>query len=173
MREIVSLLLPAYEKWVPRKEVFNMVSVVSKVLPPLSNKDVNKLSISLPLLASSFENTEALCKETGPDYTAMVQQLSSIANDLAFYSLNLNYDARSRSAAATCLHAYIVYFANRDIGKCPVEPLLEEVIVPSLLQGLKAAPSDHSVKESVDCLNLAAVLVSHSERLFILLHSTS
>jgi hypothetical protein len=145
------------------------VSSVSKILPPLSDKDAIKLSITLPLLSASLETAELMSNEKDAEYERMVEQLSSIYFDLASYSINADYDPRSRSAAAACLHAYIVHFAPKVSNDCPVLPLLEKVIIPavgsvfeSLSQKARASERDKYslLSDFVDCLNLAAVMVS-------------
>lgn len=160
------MLLPAYQKWVPSTEVYNLVSTISKILPPLSDKDVAKLSITLPLLSASLEACEL--NRSDSRYEAMVEQITSVVAELASYALNLDYDARSRSAAAACLHTYIVYLAPREIEVCPVQRILENVIMPSLVAALESTSNKSQAQRScsstvagfVDCLNLASVVVS-------------
>ena len=169
--EIVSFLLPAYERWVPSAEVSKLSSIVSKVLPPLSYKDVIKLSITLPLLSASLESGGLASGKDSTPLEAVLENLKSIDTDLAAYALNTDYDARSRSAAAASLHFSIVQNgrSHSNAHECRARHLLEEVIMPALVLSLDRKPGrsakigfggDDKNVAFVDCLNLASVVVS-------------
>lgn len=150
-QQIVLLLLPAYKSWVPKREIVRSATQVAKILPPLSDQDVVRLSVMLPLLAESLENGNLPSKEEPSAALA--------ALDLANYALNCDYDSRSRSAAGACLHAYIVHLA-KDAQECPAKQLLEDVVMPALLEGMKDSADKTSNASVVDCLNLSSVLGS-------------
>lgn len=152
-------MLPAYKKWVPKEEVVKSMSLVSKILPPLSNQDAIRLSVMLPLLSESLENGNLPSREEKG-----VSDLESIHKDLATYALNSDYDATSRSAASSCLFSYIVHLAKKDTQTCPAQPLLEDVVMPGLLDASKDLEKEklkgsNSRERVVDCLNLCSLLV--------------
>ena len=151
-QEIASLMLPAYKGWVPTEEVVKSISLVSRILPPLSDEDAIRLSVMLPLLAESLENGNLPSPEEPG-----ISEFEATYKDLATYALNSEYDARSRSAASSCMFSYIVHLAKKDSTTCPSKLLLEEIVMPAIVE----ASSEKGVGEKLsDLLNLSSILVS-------------
>lgn len=145
-----------------------MLSLVSNILPPLSSGDVNKLSNLLPLLAAALENGN-LPSRDDPLVKDATKQCFSTCSELANFALNAEYEAQSRGAAADCLHAYIINFADRKYPSCTSKLLLLEVVVPSMISAskeLQAATQKQGSKSAialcklVDSLNLCSTIVS-------------
>lgn len=147
--------------------------MVSKVLPPLSDKDSHTLSILLPLLAASLQNRVASSWDVDEGLSkTLTEQLSSNATDLTTYALSFEYDAWSRLAAAACVHSFLVEYGGQNAQTCPAKQLLEKVAMPSLQVALDSFPDTvgeatakaeiQSATAFTDCLNLVALLVSVS-----------
>lgn len=116
----------------------------------------------LPLLAESLENGNLLPLGEPGASEAALKEFASIRSDLASYALN-GGDVRSRSAAAACLFSYIVHLTKHDAQECPAKKLLEDVVMPALLDASRDLGQKATARETVvDCLNLSSVLVSLS-----------
>jgi len=152
----------AYQSSVPAVEIAKLLSVISNILPPLSDSDNGRLAITLPLLAKALEyNT--LPSPDDPMFHSIAEQLASIDNDLARYALGAAYESKSRSGAATCLHVYITHFARQEVNGYATKKVLEDVIVPGLWSAydeLKEKGSHGALEAFVDCLNLCSNIVS-------------
>ena len=162
-QEVVTLLLPAYQTCLPQEVFLSYLSMISKVLPPLSSEDTTRLSIVLPLLSAALEKG-TLPLPDDPSFHSAADLFASIGCDLANYAIGSEYEARSRTGAAACLHAYITNFW-RDTNVCPAQQLLKDVAIPNLLlayDNLRNAPKGKLNEEHfVDCLNLCMNLVSY------------
>ena len=159
-------MLPAYENSVPAEHTSKLLCRAAKLLPPLSDSDAYELSITLPLLSASLESGSILC-QSDPMFHRLVDRFASIRCDLAVYALSTEYEARSRSAAATCLHAYIAHFVPPESPECPAREMMKDVLVPGMLQSLdemkrtgEATKKSSILRKFTDGVNLAATVVS-------------
>lgn len=164
--DTISLLLPAYENSVPAEHISKLLCCAAKLLPPLSDSDAYELSITLPLLSASLVSG-SIPPQSDPMFQRLVDRFASIRFDLASYALSTEYEARSRSAAATCLHAYIAHFVPPESPECPAKELMKDVLVPGVLQSFnemkrtgEATNKSYVLRKFADGLNLAATVVS-------------
>ena len=164
---MVSSLLYAYKYRVPPDQVLKLLSRVAKILPPLSDSDTDRLSITLPLLSASLENGN-LPSPRDPEFQSIVEQLTSIKFDLATYALSAEYETRSRSASATCLYSHIVRFFDVDSPECPAKQLAADVVTPAFLLSFADLTKSRKnaqrklteVQKLMDCLEMYSVIVS-------------
>lgn len=162
-QEVVTLLLPAYQTCLPPEVFLSYLSIISKVLPPLSNEDTTRLAILLPLLSAALEKG-TLPLPDDPSFHSAADLFASIGCDLASYAIGTEYEARSRIGAAACLHAYITHF-RRETNVCLAQQLLKEVAIPNVLLAYyslrKAQKGNLTEEHFLDCLNLCMDLVSY------------
>lgn len=161
--KIIGFLLPAYQKFAPRKSVQGMVQQVSERIPPLSDSDNVSLCVRLPLLAASLHGviTDSLSRDAMETEEAMDNKLTEMAPALAEYVLSADYESKARSAAASCLHATITSY-SRSSDDCPAIKIVTYVINPSMKASMgKCISGDQSsVAAMKDCFNLLALVVS-------------
>ena len=149
------------------------LSIISRILPPLANSDIARLSVTLPLLSATLENG-TLPLPDDPMFHSVADQFASIACDLASYAVSAGHEPRSRAGAATCLHVYITHFARCETNLCPARQVLEDVVVPSIWLAYddlvnvsrgKLAEDESTLEQFVDCLNLCSDIVSCTHEL--------
>ena len=128
---ILPHFIPAYKKAaVPISHLERFVSSVSKVLPPLSQKDNIRLSVTLPIIAAILGNPQMRSKvdEMG---ASLLKQLEDMASPIADYALCSEWDPKARSAASSCLFQILLYY-QKDKTKCISSSVLKESISPSV-----------------------------------------
>ena len=132
---------------------------VSQILPPLSDDDNVALCVFLPLLAATLHSDILPEKENDAmdtDEKTIEEVLKELTVPLSEYALSGDFEARSRSSAASCLHAYVSSFSHTET-ECPVVKLQVDIVNPLLISSQTAKSPD--LASFVDALNLSAVLV--------------
>jgi len=152
---ILHLLLPAYHGTPPSK-VNNVVSLVSQVLPPLSEYDNTKLCVLLPIMSTILADKVILEKET-------LDSLRIITPYLIDYSIGKDHNNTVRSAACSCIFSIIAKQLKND-STCPGLKLLKDIICPSIVRVLTVTedrtPCKNHVEELQDAINITAVIGS-------------
>ena len=129
---ILPHFIPAYKKAaVPTSHLERFVSSVSKVLPPLSQKDNIRLSVTLPIIAAILGNPQMRSKVDEMD-ASLLKQLAEMASPIADYALCSEWDPKARSAASSCLFQILLYY-QQDKTKCISSSVLKESISPSVI----------------------------------------
>jgi len=133
--DILPHIIPAYKKVaVPTSHLDRFVSSVTKVLPPLSQKDNIRLSVMLPIVAAILGNTQMRTKVDNMD-ALLLNQLEEMASPIADYALCSEWDRKARSAASSCLFQILLYY-QQDKAKCISSSVLKESISPSVADAL-------------------------------------
>jgi hypothetical protein len=151
-------LLPAYKKSVPNDTLVKLSEDVSAIVPPLSEEDSINLYIRLPILGAalaslrSYPDGDIYEDAMETDQTSLQEICIAMLPGLTEYVLAKDYDAKARSAAASCIYA-ILSLGNLVATDCPVKPLVKDIINRSL----SSAAGHISV---LDCLNLMSLMVS-------------
>lgn len=135
------------------------------MIPPLSVWQSGQLSVSLPFLSAVLsQGTDTLPNQTTEN--AVLDSLRSMTPYLTDCAMNSDFDARARSAAASCLFYLIARFQDPGAANCLSKGALSDILMPSIVvsaENLKAASNDTAEKAMVDLcesLDLAALLVS-------------
>lgn len=161
---IIVQLLPAYDHQVPKAHLQKLVSIVSPLLPPLSEADTAKLSVYLPVFAAAIERCNF---KNSADSTVVEGDWTSITNDLVGFALDTENHSSARSYSVACVHALISRLIPIEAGVCPSLALLQTVVVPTLHE-LTSADYTKRGAESVaaavakvmDILSITAVVGS-------------
>ena len=168
-----SIILPiqkGYEHKIPGSQLLKTVNWVGKVLPPLSDMDILKLSVMLPLLSVSLENAGLPTDDTynGSQIKELEELIYCMIGDFADFTIGPEHDTSARVYAARCLHASIVRFTPHDTLECPVHNLMKHKLLPAFRQGtssLKEKPIQPRQRETatsicIDAINVIAMLCS-------------
>lgn len=159
------------------------MQLVDQILPPISKWDEVKLCVALPLLEAVLNSANRARKTYD---SATLDTLRSMITYLAQFSISSDHDARSRSAAASCLFS-VLFYSTRQGDECngDVEifrKVLEEVVRQTLTHGMTCLEKDlnditprasgsivetsfvdvrSSFSRVEDALNFLGLLVSH------------
>lgn len=135
------------------------------MIPPLSVWQSGQLSVSLPFLSAVLsQGTYTLQNQTTEN--RVLVSLHSLVPYLTDCAMNSDFDARARSAAASCLFYLIARFQDPDAADCLSRGALSDIIMPSIVvsaENLSAASNETAEKAMVDLcesLDLAGLLVS-------------
>jgi len=164
--KIVTALRRAYQRRIAAEQLKKLVLAVSKTLPPLTDPDTVKLSILLPMLSAALVSSAS----KKDDLSLIEEEQSlSLAADLAEFSINAEFYARSRSYAMLCVQSLLSSYTARDADKCPCLVLLENLAMPSLRTACDCAiagdkRSQKDAPSVGDCFSLLAVLGSAAAR---------
>ena len=155
INQICGDLLPAYKRFVPTSSLIKLSKDVADIVPPLSEADTFALYVRLPILGAALHSSGGDDKvATQADQSESIDDIvHSMLGGLTQFVLGAEYDARARSAAASCIHATISLYGS-NITACPVLPIVKDIVNPALA-------SATSLATAKDCLNLLALLVSH------------
>ncbi|KAL7545756.1 hypothetical protein ACHAWF_009108 [Thalassiosira exigua] len=124
---IIPLLIPAYECPSAVSSCGSLVQFVGQILPPLSKWDEVKLSVAFPLLAAVLRAPN----ERGRVYeSSTLETLRSLIPYLAEFSMSSDYDAGTRSAAASCLFSVLFFSEETKCDAQVIQTLLKEVVRP-------------------------------------------
>jgi hypothetical protein len=160
---IIPYLIPAYEQPFSQPQMESLVKRISQVIPPLSVWQSGQLSVSLPFLSAVLsQGTYTLQNQTTEN--RVLVSLHSMVPYLTDCAMNSDFDARARSAAASCLFYLIARFQDPDAADCLSRGALSDVIMPSIVvsaENLSAASNETAEKAMVDLcesLDLAGLL---------------
>lgn len=132
---ILPFIIPAYEGPASVSSCSGLVQFVDQILPPLSKWDEVKLFVAFPLLAAVLNTPNQEWRKCD---RATLGSLQSMITYLAQFSISPDHDARSRSAAASCL--FSVLFESSQGGSSGgvqiFQKLLEEVVCPGTIDSL-------------------------------------
>lgn len=164
---IIPFLLPLFEDTISMGHLEELVTMVSKVLPPLCESDIVKISIYLPFLSTALEHApKPAATVSSPDICHI---LDTMLVDLAEFALASDFHATARSHAAAALHAAIARFVPEKDTQCPSLRIMETTILPSikvLMQSTNnTSEMDQSTVDAVtNSLNLSALVGSAAAR---------
>jgi hypothetical protein len=137
------------------KQIENIVSRASQVLPPLSDWDGVELCTLLPVLSVTL-STKIVVR------TESLRTLINILPDLVDYALNGEVLAASRATAASCVFSIVALYQDNTM-ECIGLALLRNQIFP-IIVGCFAAEDKSSDAENpnelLDAMNLAAMIAS-------------
>ena len=137
------------------KQIENIVSRASQVLPPLSDWDGVELCTLLPVLSVTL-STKIVVR------TESLRTLINILPDLVDYALNGEVLAASRAPAASCVFSIVALYQDNTM-ECIGLALLRNQIFP-IIVGCFAAEDKSSDAENpnelLDAMNLAAMIAS-------------
>ena len=141
-----------------------LLSDVSHVIPPLSVWQSGQLCIVLPFLSVALsQGTSMLPEQTS--YNVVLDSLQSMTPYLTDCALNPDFDARARSAAASCLYHIITKLQKPDDADCLSRIALSENVMPSIIgagENLKTASAttrERYMADFCEVLDVAALLV--------------
>ena len=163
--KILPHIIPAYrnDAPVPVATLQRMIVSVSKVMPPLSQRDNVRVSVMLPLVAAILGNSRMQQSTRGDEIGASIfDQLEAMAVSVADYSLCYDWDPRARSSASSCLFLILLHY-QRDKAKCIGPAILKDCIsaVGQYIKGNCEEATGRSLESLRSSLDLCAVVVSH------------
>ena len=137
-----------------------IVKFVSPIIPPLTNIDLERLVLSIPLLASSLVEPSSFVVEK-----ELNEELSSLLPLLCDFALNDDIDKRTRSSTSLIIHSIIL--------KCiQVEDNLPLIALKkSIFPVLEESSMKNNRETFSNALRLAISVVSYrNQRLVLLYH---
>lgn len=155
-------LLPAYEHPLSESLMKDLINGVSHVIPPLSVWQRGQLSVMLPFLSAALSNGIGALEA---DESSALDDLQSMVPYLTDCALSSDFDARARSAAATCLYQVITKFPETEAAHCLSRTVLIDSVIPSMVEAVeKLTVASEVVAEKVmldlcETLDVAALLV--------------
>jgi hypothetical protein len=135
---------------------------VSHVLPPLNDLQSGQLCIALTILSVALSQGASMLSEQDQK-TNVFDSLQSIAPYLTDCALNPDFDARARSAAASCLYHIISKFQKPDGTECLSKTALRDSVLPCIIESIEnakvAQTAESATNTLCEALGVAAVLV--------------
>jgi len=135
-------IIPHYSKVIIPSHRRDLLFAMEKVLPPLNDADIIKLSLLLPFVSKAVQNLDELT----PDEESSWKTARSYLADFALG----NEPVQARSFAAEALHG-ILASVECQADKCPILDLMVEVVLPAL-------------KSSIDEMNERSKLKKNTEK---------
>lgn len=147
----------------------SIVQFVSPILPPLSQLDNVKVTITLPILSTALQSIGDLMSqptyrnESDETVETICDELKDMTRALCDFTLSRENDSLIRSAAAT-----IIYFTvhRSQEGASLASQVLESSIAPTLINIVKNLGERRSHKDASydiacfeDVLNLTSLVV--------------
>jgi hypothetical protein len=141
------------------------LSNVQQVIPPLSVWQSGQLCVALPFLSAALsQGAGLLAEQTGE--TNVFDSLQSLAPYLTDCALNSDFDARARSAAASCLFHIITKFQDPATADCLSKVALCDNVMPAVIAAADnlQGEGDPTMTETAmldlcESLDVAALLV--------------
>jgi hypothetical protein len=145
VKRIMLNFLPAFKASVPRKRLTQLMKMVSDILPPLSQADSFRLCVWLPILSEALHAPpdEEAEDEMGTDDS--IEEIAAILiRGLTDVTTTSDFDAETRSAAASCLYAVIsLAKSSKD---CLVVPIVSSTIAPTLCTTVDPTVAQNALK---------------------------
>lgn len=159
---ILPYLIPACKYPFSQPQMAKLMDYVSHVLPPLNDWQSGQLCIALPILSVALSQGASNLSEQNKK-ADVFDSLQSIAPYLTDCALNPDFDARARSAGASCLYHIITKFQKLDAAECLSRTALRDSVIPCVLQSIKnakvAQAAGSAASRLCEALGVAAVLV--------------
>lgn len=168
-------MTPAYKQPFSQQQMEELVTALTQVIPPLSVWQRGQLCVALPFVSAALSQGAGVLLEQA-EGSNMLDTLQSLAPYLVDCALTSDFDARARSAAASCLYQLTTKFQKPDAVECLSKSVLSDIVMPAIIESavnLKTASNVMAKKALVDlceAFDVAAILVSiiNVKRYFLL-----
>ena len=139
--KLIVPIIPHYSKVVVPSHRRDLLTAMEKVLPPLNDADIIKLSLLLPFVSRAIQNPI----ELAPDEESSWKTARSY---LADFSLG-HEPFQARRFAAEALHGILAH-VECEAEKCPILPLIMEVVLPTLKSSIEEIAKRSKVKKNTE-----------------------
>lgn len=153
VKNVSDHLLPAFRRCVPSARLQQLLSMISNILPPLSQADNFRICVWLPFLAEALLATQDTINSQ--DTTSIEQEVAAnLVKGLSEILIATEFDATTRSAAGSCL--YSVVGLSKEIPTCPVGPIISSSVGPIISRTRDTKVAVNSLRLLALCGSAAA-----------------